>query len=150
SINSWTNSASGKWETRPNWSLNVPPYSGLSLILITNAGTKTVNNDITTAGSAPSTMTISNLVISAPGAATNTLLLAHGGIGTPLHILNNLTLKQGGAVVLNNAAISLEAASGNGWSVDGEATMLDGQITSFTSTVVGNTGTGLLAVSNGN
>jgi len=148
--NSWTNSASGKWETPSNWSLNVPPFSGLSIVLITNAGTKTVNNDTTTAGSAPSTMTISNLVINAPGAATNTLLLAHGGISTPLHVLNNLTLNQGGVVVLNNAAISLDAASGNGFSVDGAATMLDGQIISSTSTVVGNTGAGVLTVSSGN
>jgi hypothetical protein len=150
SIDSWTNSLSGKWETGPNWSLNVPPYSGLSLVLITNAGTKTVNNDVTTAATAPTTLTISNLVISAPDAATNTLLLAHGGINTPLHILNNLAIKQGGAVVLNNAAVSLDATLGNDLSIDGAATMLDGQISSGASTVVGNTGTGVFTVSNGN
>ena len=63
------------------------PSVVISLVLITNAGSKTVNNDATTASAFPSTLSISNLVISAPGRATNTLLLAHGGTDTPLRIL---------------------------------------------------------------
>jgi hypothetical protein len=45
---------------------------------------------------------------------------------------------------------NFDATSGNGLSVDGTATMLDGQITSGTSTAVGNIGMGVLTVSNGN
>src|SRR6185503_17895663 len=64
--NSWTNSASGKWEVGANWSLNVAPFISHPLVLITNAATKTVNNDATTATGFPGTMTLSNLVIGAP------------------------------------------------------------------------------------
>jgi len=64
--NRWTNSVGGKWESGSNWSLNVAPYIGHSLILITNAATKTVSNDATTASAFPTTLTISNLLISAP------------------------------------------------------------------------------------
>ena len=148
--NSWTNSVSGKWEVSPNWSLNVPPFSGLSLVLITNAGTKVVTSDAATASSAPSTLTISNLVISAPAGATNTLLLAQGGTSTPMHVLNNLAVNSGGAITLNNAALNLDVPNGNALSVDGFATILDGQLSAASSAVVGNAATGFLVVSNGN
>src|SRR5262249_48910250 len=64
--NSGTTSVSGKWEVGPNWSLNVPPFPSLSLVLITNAGTKTVSTDATTASGFPSSLTVSNLILSAP------------------------------------------------------------------------------------
>ncbi len=151
--NSWTNTISGKWETGPNWSLGVPPYSGHSLVLITNAGTKTVNNDVTTATGFPSTLTVTNLVLSAPGAATNTLLLAHGGISTPLRILNNLTINKGGELVINNAALSLESLSGVSMAVEGGVTLANGQLTGGNGSaqfIIGNNAPGWLTVSNGN
>jgi hypothetical protein len=151
--NRWTNSISGKWEVGPNWSLGVPPYSGHSLVLITNAGTKTINNDVTTAGSFPSTLTLTNLVLSAPGAATNTLLLAHGGINTPLRVLNNLSIQKGGELVINNAALSVEALSGVAMTVDGRISLLSGQLSGGNGSaqiIIGNNGPGALVVSNGN
>ena len=150
--NSWTNSVSGKWETGPNWSLNAPPYSGQSLVLITNAGTKTINNDATTATGFPSTLTITNLTISAPGAATNTLLLAHGGTSTPLRILKNLTVNKGGEIIVNNSTLSLEAPSGIAMSLDGTTTLTSGQLTAANGSaqvIVGNNGQGALTISNG-
>jgi hypothetical protein len=150
--NSWTNSLSGKWETGVNWSLNVPPFIGQSLVLITNAGTKTVNNDATTATGFPSTLTISNLVIGAPGGAINTLSLAHGSTSTPLRILKSLNINSGGALVINNSAFSVEGPSGNPLGIDGALT-LNGGLMTITNDgdqmYIGNNGTGSLTVSNG-
>lgn len=150
--NSWTNSFGGKWETGVNWSLNVPPYNGLALTLITNAGTKTVTNDATTATGFPSTMTISNLVIRAPAGATNTLRLAHGGTSTPLRIVRSLGIGSGGAVALNNAALLVQGGFSDAFSLDGSAT-LDGGVLAVTNngiqSRIGDTGTGLLSVSDG-
>src|SRR5262249_45969525 len=56
--NSWTNNESGKWEDGASWSLNIPPYVGHTLVAITNAGTKTVRNDATTAAEFPTTLTV--------------------------------------------------------------------------------------------
>jgi hypothetical protein len=148
--NSWTNTVSGKWETGANWSLNIPPFITHSLVLITNAGTKTVNNDATTASGFPGTLTISNLVISAPGSATNTLLLAHGDTSTPLRILRTLTLNSGGALVINNSALSLEGPSGDSSRIDGALTLNDGLLTATNAQFyIGNNGSGSLTVSNG-
>jgi hypothetical protein len=96
--NSWINNDCGRWENGANWSLNIPPFSGHTPVSITNAGTKTVLNDATTAAGFSSTLTLSNLVIGAPSGATNTLLLAHGGTSTPLRILSSLTINNGGAL----------------------------------------------------
>ena len=69
--NSWTNSASGKWETPANWSLGIAPTNGQSII-ITNASTKTLTLDIVTpAGN----LVVSNLSISGNGTTTNTLTI---------------------------------------------------------------------------
>jgi hypothetical protein len=147
--NSWTNSVSGKWEVGPNWSLNVPPFPGLSLVLITNAGTKSVSTDAATASGSPSTLTISNLVISAPSGATNTLLLAHGQ-NTPLRILRALTINRGGAVVINAAAVRLEGRQTDATRIDGELTLNEGSLTATNFQVyIGNDGSGSFTVSNG-
>jgi len=149
--NSWISSAGGKWETGANWSLNVAPFSSQSQISITNAGTKTVSNDTTTASGFASTLTISNLVISAPGGATNTLALTHGSTSTPLRILRTLTLNSGGALVINNAALSLEGSFANPASIDGSLTLNDGLLTATNNAqfYIGNNGSGNLTVSNG-
>jgi hypothetical protein len=151
STNNWTNSVSGKWENGTNWSLNVPPYIGHSLVSITNAGTKTVINDAITASQFPSTMTISNLTLGAPSGATNTLLLAHGGTDTPVRVTRALTLNNGGAVVVSNAALSLEGSFTSASSING-ALLLDGgalTATNFGQVYIGSSGSGSLTVSNG-
>jgi hypothetical protein len=71
--NSWTNSVSGRWENAGNWSLGSAP-SNTQWILITNDTSKTVTMDAATAGF-PTTLTITNLTLSAPNLATNTLSL---------------------------------------------------------------------------
>jgi T5SS/PEP-CTERM-associated repeat protein len=147
--NSWTNSLSGKWEVASNWSLGVAPYIGHALVLITNAGTKTVTNDATTATSFPTTLTLSNLLISAPTGATNTLLLAQGGTQKPLTILSNFTLNSGGAVAIQNGALRLDGPLGTGLRIDGSATLAGGELlatNSSTQLLVGNNGRGALSV----
>jgi hypothetical protein len=149
--NSWTNSLSGKWETGSNWSLKVPPFIGQYLDLITNGTTKTVTIDATTASGFPSTLTISNLTVSAPTGATNTLAVAQGDTSTPLHLLGYLTLNSGGAVAINNGALSLEGPLANPEnSVDGALT-LNGGLLSVTNSqlYIGNNGSGSFTVSNG-
>src|SRR5213594_2785564 len=84
-VNSWTNAPGGKWETGANWSLGVPPASSQAGDFITNAASKTVTIDATTTNTA-STMTISNLTVTAPVGATNTLSLENAGLAVPLHI----------------------------------------------------------------
>jgi hypothetical protein len=148
--NSWTNSLSGKWETGNNWSLKVPPFIGQYLDLITNGTTKTVTIDAATASGFPSTLTISNLTVSAPSGATNTLAVAQSGTGVPLHLLGYLTLNSGGAVAINNGALSLDGPQGAANGVDGGLT-LNGGLLSVTNSqlYIGNNGTGSLTVSNG-
>jgi hypothetical protein len=150
--NSWTNNESGKWEEGANWSLNVPPFVGHSLVAITNAGTKTVRNDATTAAGFPTTLTVSNLLISAPSGETNTLLLAHGATSTPLHILRNLTVDSGGALMIRDAALNLAVPFSDPVSLDGELTLDGGTLTVTNNSVrlyVGNNGPGTLTVSKG-
>lgn len=149
--NSWTSSSSGKWEVGGNWSLNVPPYLGNYLVLITNAGSKTVTSDTTTVGGFPSTLTISNLVISAPTGATNRLQLAHGGTGTPLRLLGGLDLRRGGEMVINNSALSLESSQGSAtYSDDGNLILNGGSlIVTNKQFYIGNHGSGSFTVSNG-
>ena len=150
--NSWTNSVGGKWEVGPNWSLNVPPYSGQALVMITNAATKTVTNDSTTASGFPSTLNITNLLIRAPAGATNTLLVSHSGTNTPLRILRSLTLGGGGALAVNNAAVLVEGPSGTSLGIDGDLVLNGGLISvpnNGVQVLVGASGSGALTVSNG-
>jgi hypothetical protein len=150
-INSWTNSLSGKWETGANWSLGVPPFSGHSLVLITNAATKTVNNDAATASGFPTTLTVSNLIIGAPTGATNTLLLAHGGTSTPLRILKTLNLSSGGAMVISNATVNLEGPPSSFSHLNGALTLQEGAFNATNSSqfYIGSTNSGSLTVSGG-
>lgn len=150
--NSWASNTGGKWETGGNWSLNVPPFSGQPVVSITNAGTKTVRNDADTVAVAPGTLTLSNLVLSAPSGSTNTLLLAHGGTETPLRILETIQVKRGGALTIDHAAVHLVAPSITGLTVDGSVALLAGQIQASSGgnqIVVGDAGSGTLIVSNG-
>jgi len=99
----WINRFSGKWEEPANWNLGAPDQS--RSVFITNAGTKTVTVDAATAGSFPSTLTISNLFINSTSGATNTLRLANAGLATPLSVFANLELRDHSAVVVDNSKL---------------------------------------------
>jgi T5SS/PEP-CTERM-associated repeat protein len=103
--NSWISPTSGQWESATNWSQGVAPFDELS-VFITNANNKTVTIDATTNTNAPTTMTISNLVLSAPSGSTNTLLLDNVGTGlTPLQVLSNFIADVNGTVVVSNSTL---------------------------------------------
>ncbi len=149
--NRWISAVSGKWETGANWSQAVAPFVGQPVILITNAGTKTVSQDATTAASFPTTLTINDLTVSAPVGSVNTLAVDHNGLGTPLRVRRALTLNRGGAVEINNSALSLEAGFANPSRIDGSLMLKSGTLVSSNGAqlLIGNNGSGSFTVSNG-
>ncbi|MGD0060432.1 MAG: LamG-like jellyroll fold domain-containing protein [Verrucomicrobiia bacterium] len=102
--NSWTDS-SDKWENAADWSLGVAPSSSEDSDYVTNANTKTVTIDATTATNALASLTIHNLTVSAPLGSTNTVLINNAGMAIPLAVLNTLAIDNNGAVVVNNSAV---------------------------------------------
>lgn len=94
--NSWTSPASGRWDDL-SWSLGVRP-ANTQTIAITNSGSKAVAIQPDTPINFPNTMTISNLLISAPTGYANTLLLNFSGVGNPLRVLNRVDVMSGGAL----------------------------------------------------
>src|ERR1041384_2479629 len=89
--NTWISSGNDFWDHFVAWSAGVAPTSSFALVSVTNANTKTVTIDYFTAGSFPGTLTISNLLLSAPAGSTNTLSIAPAGSNTPLRVLNRFT-----------------------------------------------------------
>ncbi len=157
-VNSYTNTAGGKWETPANWSLDLSPTNTQS-IFITNAANKTVTIDSTTSSNFPSTMTVNSLTLSGSG-VVNTLLLTNTGPTPPLQVLNALTIGSGGALLVSNSALVVDnvvgPASGNpnlviGNNGQGSLTMNSGAIVTDDQIILGNFGgsTGTLTV-NGN
>jgi hypothetical protein len=89
--NSCISSTDGFWDESRIWSLAKPPSIRQSAILITNGASETVTIDTTTATEFKSTMTVSNLTLSALSGSADTLYLDNTGtIG--LHILNSLNI----------------------------------------------------------
>jgi hypothetical protein len=118
--NSWISPTRGYWDDYTKWSLGVAPSTnGQTLILITNDVDSEVTIDSITADDYPTTMIISDLVVSAPGVATNTLELSEAGTNTPLQVLDTLIITNGGVLDLSDSALSVEGSSNAGFSVDG-------------------------------
>jgi|HubBroStandDraft_1064217.scaffolds.fasta_scaffold467361_2 hypothetical protein len=117
--NSWIDGSS-KWETTNNWSLGRAPSLSDSADYITNASTKTVTIDATTSGSHPSTLSITNLQLSAPAPSTNTLALNSAGTLTPLHVLDSFIITNGGLLTITNSALQVDGVNGDAFLVEGE------------------------------
>lgn len=122
--NSWI-SGDGKWETATNWSSGITPSLADSADFIANAGNNTVTIDAVTAGSFSSTLSISNLTISAPLNMTNTLLLSDAGTNTPLAVRDTVRVGSGGAMFITNSALKVSGPKGGTVSVDGQLTLVD-------------------------
>ena len=95
--NNWTSPTSGHWEDA-SWSLGILPAANQS-VMITNAGSKAVGIFPTTPVNFPGSMTVSNLMVSAPGGSQNTLLLNYAGTAVPLNILSDFTVGTNGSIV---------------------------------------------------
>lgn len=146
--NVWINPASDKWELAPNWSQGVPS-SAQAALLITNANSKTITIDATTAASnsANGCLAIGGLTILSPNGSTNTLNMVNAGFASPLHVLNSLTITNGSAMSITNSALQVDGDM----RVDGRFTMQpDTQVVmSNTSMYVGSVATGQVTMSGG-
>jgi len=103
STNSWKTAGSGKWETAANWSLNHAPSTADGREMITNAATKTVTIDATTAATT-NNMIIEGLYLAGTATSTNTLALINAGTTTPFQVFN------GAVVIETNASIIVSAS----------------------------------------
>jgi hypothetical protein len=150
-VNSWTNTAGGRWEIRANWSAGVLPTNNAS-VFITNATTKTVTIDATTvlSNALNNCMTISNLMMQATGPNFNTLQLTGAGTNTPLRILNEVAINSGGVLLVTNSVLRVDGLTGGSLAVDGNVWVTGGQlVTTNASAFIGFNGVGQMAVSNG-
>ena len=113
--NAWINTASGKWETGPDWSLARGPSIGDAADLITNAATKTVAIDATTvlSNSINGCLTINSLAVWAPLGSTNTLSLTNAGVATPLQVLGGLAVGNGGVLQVSASSVAVGALTNN-------------------------------------
>src|ERR1017187_6055716 len=119
--NTWINTGGGKWETSGNWSQGGPSLNQ-SACVITNANAKTVLLDGTTAG-VPSTLTVSNLLISGASLATNTLAIAMNNPSTALQLLDGLVLSAGAAIYITNSMLIVDITK------TGKSNVFDGPVT---------------------
>src|ERR1051326_360222 len=103
SIDQWNINGGGLWSTGSNWSSNRPPDSTFTLILITNAATKTVTVDAATPAA---NLSIQRLTISAPAGSQNTLALVDVGTNRPLQLSLGLTVDAGAILTLTNSGLN--------------------------------------------
>jgi hypothetical protein len=135
--NSCISPTDGFWDEARIWSLHRPPSIKQSAILITNDASETVTIDSTTAKHFKSTLTISNLSISALS-GSDTLYLDNTAT-TALHILNSLTIgisfnnfgnedPGGGALISSNSALIVDGLEGGQLVDDGAMFFTDGSL----------------------
>ncbi len=110
-VNNWTNPASGRWDSAPNWSLATLPASNHT-VNITNAGYKAVNVDNATFANFPASVTVSNLTVSAPTNGLSTLLLNYAGLGTPLKVLNDCVIGTNGTIDNFSSSFEVDGSGG--------------------------------------
>ena len=159
--NFWISLSSGRWDTGTNWSFSIPPSANnQSYTDITNSfgpfqTSKIITIDSTTA---LGTMSISNLLLSAPIAnngtqnvqGQNTLLVSNAA-STIFRILNTLTMTTGGSISITNSSVIVDGTNtiiaayidGNIW-VNTGTFMVTNKITEL-----GYLAQGSLTVSNG-
>ena len=143
-MNSWTNTASGFWHDKTNWSLGALPASSHS-VFITNAFSKNVTINSDTSGFYPGSMNVGTLTLSGSGGSTNSLFLSNAGLDVSLHVLNGCTITAGGSLGITNSALWVQ----NACSIDGAVKLDSGTITFGQNTKIGNTGAGTLTVAGG-
>jgi hypothetical protein len=116
-VNSWTNLHSARWDSLTNWSLRTLPASNQT-VNIANEGYKAVNIDNGTVANFPGSLTVSNLLVSAPNNGLSTLLLNYAGLNTPLKVLNDCVIGTNGTIANYYSSLELD---GNGLLVNAPA-----------------------------
>jgi len=121
--NSWTNVASGFWEVPSNWTAGSPSQAH-SWQWVTNANSKVVH----VYSPLPiSTLTVSNIWISAPAGDTNTLAI-HDLYEAPLRVVNLMWVYPGGEVTVNQATQVVDSVQADAYQIDGRVTLDNGLI----------------------
>lgn len=115
--NSWINSNIGFWQDASSWSLGLPNTT--QSMLITNAGSKTVFIESSTASGYSNTLTVGDLILAGQAGSMNMLLVDNLGANPPLHILNSLIVNPGGALLALNSALLVDNAAGGSVDVEG-------------------------------
>jgi len=105
--NTWIDS-SGAWQNPANWSLSQAPTNTQSLV-IGNSGNNTITIDSTTSGSFSNTLTVADVILSAPADFLNTLEMTNAGASTPLNVLNNFIVGSGGLLRLTGSGLWMES-----------------------------------------
>jgi hypothetical protein len=133
--NSWIGPSDGFWDEARLWSLAKPPSIRQSAILITNDASETITIDSTTATHFKSTLTISNLTISAPYGSTDIVYLANTGT-TALHIINGLVIgiapgdpsPGGGLLISSNSTLIIDGVMGGQFQDNGTVVITGGSL----------------------
>jgi T5SS/PEP-CTERM-associated repeat protein len=138
--NSWIFASNGLWETDGRWSRGVAPSAADSLVLITNAATKTV----TVSASASNNVNNFNIALSAPAGSTNTLRIAD--LPGPFVSLY-LNVGTNAILMVSNATVQVGAFGVGDFRADGELRVEEGGFldatAALTSTVANATITGI-------
>ncbi len=135
----------GFWDDAFRWSQGTPAVTQ-SVVSITNQPTKLILIDaFTPAGS----LTISNLLISAPNNVTNVLSLENAA--TPLRVLNSLTITGGGGLLISNSTVRVDGLAGGAFILDGVVSNRAGGLLVLTnvSTTIGTNADGRLELDGG-
>ena len=106
--NGWIQPGDGAWQDPGNWSLALSPTNTQSLV-ITNDVSKTITIDATTAGGFSNTLTVTDVILSAPSGVTNVLDLSNAGTNVPLSVLNDFSISSGGLLRLTGSGLWLES-----------------------------------------
>jgi hypothetical protein len=145
-VNNWVSPNSGKWEDSSSWSLATPPASN-QFVTITDHGFISVNIDGTTVSTAPASMTVSNLLLSAPDQTYSTLLLNFFGLGTPLKVLNSCVMSNNSYLLNYGSSFEVDGTNG-GLTINGGSFQQVGGQTVATGSV--NVTSGYLRATNAN
>lgn len=143
--NRWTNSFSGFWRSTTNWSAATLPSTSFDLILITNAGSKSVTMDALTAAGNRS---VRGFQVAAPAGFTNTLSVQDIS-GTAFTASRASVIGNRGVLILSNSTMSMSASldvangtfqltnstftTGNTLDISGGSLLLDGSFIDTTS-----------------
>jgi fibronectin-binding autotransporter adhesin len=119
--NSWIDTSGSSlndfWDNSGAWLLGDQPTISDSFDLITNATSKVVVIDDQDTMFDMETLTVSNVVLSAPVGVANVLFLQNGGLTVPLDIVNSLIITNGGMLWVSNAYVRVDGVSGGSCNV---------------------------------